>query len=188
MARSRARDERGGGAQGPAAGLRLWAPWRYTYIRRASSGAQARCIFCFARLTEAERRRRLLLFETPRALVMLNRYPYNNGHVMVAPRRHAAALELLTRAERAELGELVMEAVRLLRAALRPQGLNLGANLGRVAGAGIADHLHWHIVPRWDGDTNFMPVLASTRVLSQSLKDSYALLRPVFKTIKADLS
>ncbi|HYB92332.1 MAG TPA: HIT domain-containing protein [Candidatus Binataceae bacterium] len=171
-----------------AAGLRLWAPWRYAYLKAATAGTVGQCIFCFGRLREGERRRRLVLYENSVATVMLNRYPYNNGHVMVAPRRHVASLELLTREERIEVNELVASSVKVLRGALKPEGLNVGANLGRVAGAGFADHLHWHLVPRWGGDTNFMPVLASTRVLSQHLEDSYARLRPVFKTIGADLT
>jgi ATP adenylyltransferase len=118
---------------------------------------------------------------------MLNRYPYNNGHLMVAPRRHVASPELLTREERAVIGEYVSDCCVQLRKALNPSGLNLGANLGRSAGAGIADHMHWHVVPRWDGDTNFMPVLASTRVLSQHLESSFEMLAPLFKAIDAQL-
>jgi ATP adenylyltransferase len=107
---------------------------------------------------------------------------------MVAPRRHAASPELLTREERSEIAEVTARAVQRLRAAYRPAGLNVGANLGRAAGAGFADHMHWHLVPRWEGDNNFMPVIGSTRVLPQSLADTYALLEPLFKTIDTDLS
>jgi len=171
----------------PPAGMRLWAPWRYAYLRSAPGG-QHHCIFCFARLTASGRRKRLVMLESGRAVVMLNRYPYSNGHVMVAPRRHVASPELLTRDERVEIGELVAQAITILRAELRPSGVNVGANLGRSAGAGFAEHMHWHVVPRWDGDNNFMPVLASTRVLSQSLEDSYMQLSPLFKTIEAGLS
>ncbi len=170
----------------PAAGYRLWAPWRYAYLRTA--GKQTGCIFCFGDLGAAERRDRLVLHVGRRAVVMLNAYPYNNGHLMVAPRRHIAAPDLLDRRERSELDELVTRTIVLLRKVLNPEGFNVGANLGRVAGAGFADHLHWHVVPRWAGDNNFMPVLASTRVLSQSLKDSYDQLYPLFKAIKAGLS
>jgi len=119
---------------------------------------------------------------------MLNAYPYNNGHVMVAPRRHLASPEMLKRGELTELNELVTRSIVLLRKGLSPDGFNIGANLGRIAGAGFADHLHWHVVPRWAGDNNFMPVLASTRVLSQHLLDSYRRLYPLFKAIKAGLS
>jgi ATP adenylyltransferase len=167
--------------------LRLWAPWRHAYVagHRAKSPS---CIFCFKRLSTQARRRRLILHETPLALVMLNRYPYNNGHLMIAPRRHLASPELLTRAERLALDDLITHAIKQLRRLLRPTGMNLGVNLGEVAGAGIADHMHWHLVPRWLGDTNFMPVIASTRVLSQHLVESFELLAPHFKEIETALS
>jgi len=179
-----------GGARtdAPQLSLRLWAPWRYAYLRTASSRRQPACIFCHGGLTPASRRLNLVLYSDDRALVMLNRYPYNNGHIMIAPRRHVATPESLTRRETSAIAELLPESVKRLRRVLRPSGFNLGANLGRVAGAGFADHLHWHVVPRWDGDTNFMPVLASTRVLSQHLKNSYAQLEPVFRNIGARLS
>jgi len=119
---------------------------------------------------------------------MLNRYPYNNGHLMVAPRRHVGSPELLNREERTILADLVAFAVERLRAVLRPAAFNVGANLGRAAGAGFVDHMHWHVVPRWEGDTNFGPVIASTRVLSQHLEEGYALLAPHFKAIETALS
>jgi ATP adenylyltransferase len=165
----------------------LWAPWRSAYVTRKPHGAD-RCIFCFGRIGVPERRRRLVLYAGPRALVMLNRYPYNNGHLMAAPRRHVASPELLTRDELIDLSSLVAAAVRQLRSAYNPAGLNVGLNLGRAAGAGIADHMHWHLVPRWDGDNNFMPVIAHTRVLPQALGESFALLEPLFKSIDTPLS
>jgi ATP adenylyltransferase len=171
----------------PAEGIRLWAPWRYEYLRGVRSDPRA-CIFCFARLSDTERRERLVLFENREVLVMLNKYPYNNGHIMVAPRTHVASPELLTRAERAVIAEAVAASIKRVRETLHPQALNVGANLGGAAGAGFADHMHWHVVPRWGGDNNFMPVLASTRVLSQSLEDSYEQLRPIFKNLGAELS
>jgi ATP adenylyltransferase len=173
------------GARGP--GLRLWAPWRYQYLRSAGSNDKA-CIFCFGRLNAVQRRRRLVLYQGDDAVIMLNRYPYNNGHLMVAPTRHVASPELLTRYERGVIAELISATVERMRDALKPSGLNLGANLGRSAGAGFAEHMHWHIVPRWDGDTNFMPVLASTRVLSQHLDSSFKTLAPLFKAIEAQIS
>ena len=165
----------------------LWAPWRSAYVGQTPLGG-ADCIFCMGRIGAATRRRRLVLYAGRLALVMLNRYPYNNGHLMVAPRRHVASPELLTREERSELSEFVSRSVQRLRTAYRPAGLNVGMNLGRAAGAGIADHMHCHLVPRWEGDNNFMPVISSTRVLPQSLAQTYALLEPLFKTIDADLS
>jgi len=165
----------------------LWAPWRAAYVTRAPQPA-GECTFCFGPLSALTRRRRLVLYAGPLALVMLNRYPYNNGHLMVAPRRHVASPELLNRDELVALAEIVAHSVRRLREAFRPAGLNVGLNLGRAAGAGIADHMHWHLVPRWEGDTNFMPVIASTRVLPQSLTATHALLEPLFKAIDTALS
>ena len=185
MARSRTpRRARPKAASGPA---RLWAPWRAAYLHAAARPARG-CIFCFGTLGARERRRRLVLYAGPLALVMLNRYPYNNGHLMIAPRRHLASPELLERAERAALAELQAAAVALVRRAFDCGGLNLGANLGRSAGAGIADHMHWHVVPRWEGDVNFMPVLAATRVISQHLEEAFDLLAPLFKTAGAAIS
>ncbi len=175
------------GAEAPPRFDTLWAPWRAGYVRAAGTRS-ARCIFCFGRLSGRDRRRHLVLYAGPLALVMLNRYPYNNGHVMIAPRRHLASPELLDPRERALIAELTAEAVAGIRRVLKPAGFNLGANLGRVAGAGFADHMHWHIVPRWEGDTNFMPVLSSTRVLSQHLEESFRMLSPVFKSIAASVS
>jgi ATP adenylyltransferase len=171
----------------PAEGLRLWAPWRYAYLRSLLSDPKA-CIFCFGKLSDAERRERLVLFENRDMLVMLNKYPYSNGHIMVAPRSHVASPEMLTRSDRAVLGDAVAASIKVMRANLHPQAFNVGANLGSAAGAGFAEHMHWHIVPRWTGDNNFMSVLASTRVLSQSLEDSYEQLRPIFKNLGAELS
>ena len=170
-----------------AGDTRLWAPWRSAYLARATRTPQ-RCIFCMRRLGPAALSKRLILYAGPQAMVMLNRYPYNNGHLLVAPRRHIASPELLSREERGILADLVALAVERLRTVLRPAAFNVGANLGRAAGAGIADHIHWHVVPRWEGDTNFMPVIASTRVLSQHLEESYALLAPHFKAIETALS
>lgn len=185
MARSRTpRRARPEAAGGPA---RLWAPWRAAYLRIAAAPTHG-CIFCFGALGARERRRRLVLYAGPLALVMLNRYPYSNGHLMIAPRRHIASPELLERTERAALAELQAAAVARLRPALDCAGLNLGANLGRSAGAGFADHMHWHVVPRWEGDVNFMPVLAATRVLSQHLEETFDLLEPLFKTVGAAIS
>ncbi len=129
-----------------------------------------------------------MLHADARVIVMLNRYPYNNGHLMVAPRRHVASPELLKPGENAALSAAIADAVASLRRAYRPDGLNLGANLGRAAGAGIAAHLHWHLVPRWEGDTNFMPVAAGTRVLAEMLEETFARLQPHFKTRRQPIS
>jgi len=166
---------------------RLWAPWRGAYLHAAALPGRG-CIFCFGTLGARERRRRLVLYAGPLALVMLNLYPYNNGHLMIAPRRHLASPELLERSERVALAELQAAAVALLRPTFNCDGFNLGVNLGRSAGAGFADHMHWHVVPRWGGDVNFMPVLAATRVISQHLEHTFDLLEPLFKTVGATIS
>jgi ATP adenylyltransferase len=154
----------------------LWAPWRMAYIGAAKT--EATCIFCAAPGGDA--RERLLLGTTAHALVMLNRYPYQNGHLMVAPRRHTADLSDLPALEHADLAETLRRALASLAAALRPEGFNVGMNLGACAGAGVVDHLHWHVVPRWSGDTNFMPVLADVRVMPQHLLETYDRLRGAF--------
>jgi ATP adenylyltransferase len=136
------------------------------------------CIFCTAMRGPA--RERLLLGTTPASLVMLNRFPYQNGHLMVAPRRHTASLPELPATEHADLAETLRRALATLGEAFRPDGFNLGMNLGAAAGAGVADHLHWHVVPRWAGDTNFMPVVADTKVMPQHLADTYDRLRAAF--------
>jgi len=148
------------------------------YIDRKGSAAQGPCIFCAA--MTGEPRDRLLLGATAASAVMLNRYPYQNGHLMVAPRRHTASLAELPAPEYQDLGETLRHAVATLAETLRPEGFNLGTNLGAVAGAGIADHVHWHIVPRWTGDVNFMPLVAEVRVMPEHLLDTYDRLRPAF--------
>jgi ATP adenylyltransferase len=153
----------------------IWAPWRMAYV---GERVPRECIFCAAPTGDA--RERLVLGTTSMSVVMLNRYPYQNGHVMVAPRRHTADLPGLAADEHADLAETLRRALAALGEAFRPDGFNVGMNLGRCAGAGFADHLHWHIVPRWDGDTNFMPILADTRVMPQHLLDTFDRLRPAF--------
>jgi ATP adenylyltransferase len=141
-------------------------------------GREPGCIFC--RATTGEPRDRLLLGTTAASLVMLNRYPYQNGHLMVAPRRHTADLPGLPSDEHADLAETLRRALATLGAAFQPDGFNVGLNLGTSAGAGVLEHLHWHIVPRWTGDTNFMPVLAEVRVMPQHLLDAYDRLLEAF--------
>ena len=153
----------------------LWAPWRMAYV---SAPRTSGCIFCNAAQTD-DLRGCLVLAQQP-ALVMLNRFPYANGHLMVAPRRHAAHLGALPTDEFHALMEMLQRVARLLGDALHADGMNLGMNLGAAAGAGVADHLHWHIVPRWAGDTNFMPMLAEVRVIPEHLDALYDRLKPLF--------
>lgn len=157
---------------------RLWAPWRMAYI--AGGDVPRGCLFCRTARTR-EDRSQLVLARRPNAFLMLNRYPYNPGHLMVAVARHRARFELLDAGERVDLLELVALAERALTAAYRPHGFNYGANVGRVAGAGFPGHLHLHLVPRWDGDTNFMPVVGATKVLPESLTRTWTRLRRAIK-------
>ena len=152
----------------------LFAPWRMDYIR--SLGGQRKdddntCFLCEAAAAgddESARRDRLVLWHTEHTTVLLNRYPYANGHLLVAPRRHAPDLEELTAAELADVGTQTVEAVRLLKSAVSAQGFNVGINLGRIAGAGVPGHLHQHVVPRWGGDTNFMHVVGQVSVVPET--------------------
>lgn len=155
---------------------RLWSPWRMTYIRRASSGRDRACLFCQV-ASRSQDRLDQILARRPHAFLMLNRFPYNPGHLMVAVRRHAAQIHDLNEAERLDLMELTALAERALAAEYRPDGMNYGANVGRVAGAGVPGHFHLHLVPRWNGDTNFMPAVAGTRVLPESLPNTWRRLR-----------
>lgn len=156
----------------------VWAPWRLEYIlnKRKSKA----CIFCVRR-SAGYQRRHFILAESACSFVMLNRYPYTAGHLMVIPRRHVADLENLTAPELSDFFKLVQFACHSLRRAIRPDGLNLGANLGRAAGAGAADHLHFHIVARWVGDHNFLPVVADTLALPELLHNTYQRLLPFFE-------
>jgi ATP adenylyltransferase len=150
---------------------RLWAPWRLEYV--GSGGETDRCIFC-------DPEERLLVHRGERALVLLNRFPYASGHLMVAPLRHTGEFESLDADEAAEVHGLAGRGMDALRDEYEPHGFNLGWNIGRVAGAGIEDHVHLHVVPRWNGDTNFMPVLADVKVLPEHLDESARRLRAAF--------
>ncbi len=141
------------------------------YVASASTPEKG-CLFCRLGRTR-EQAENLVLERTELGLVVMNRYPYNSGHLMVAPLRHVASPEKLTDEEGQELMHLVQRSLRVLRQEYKPDGFNLGANLGRAAGAGIARHMHIHIVPRWNGDTNFMPLLGETKVISEYLTESY---------------
>jgi ATP adenylyltransferase len=158
----------------------LWAPWRMAYVGGPKAPG---CIFCAA-IDSRDPRQSLVLAQKP-AVVMLNKFPYANAHLLVAPRQHVADLGMLPANELHTLIDVVQRATQLLADALHPDGMNLGMNLGAAAGAGVADHLHWHIVPRWNGDTNFMPLLADVRVIAEHLEATYARLRPLFQSLDA---
>ncbi len=155
---------------------RLWAPWRLEYIK---SEKPEGCILC-DKPADGDDEAAYIVHRGERCFVMLNAFPYNNGHVMVAPYEHVGALEELADDVLLELMQLTTRAIRALSDVYAPEGFNVGVNQGQVAGAGVADHVHQHVVPRWGADTNFMPVIGSTRVLPQSLADSYHALRDRF--------
>jgi ATP adenylyltransferase len=158
---------------------RLWAPWRAQYIRDAagSAGAVPDCFFCRGLAAPAgEDRANLVAWRRPNSVVVLNRFPYNNGHLLVAPRAHKGRLDSLDADELLETMETLRRMVNVLDGLMHPDGYNVGLNLGRAAGAGLPGHLHWHVVPRWNGDTNFMPVVGDARVIVQSLEALYELL------------
>ena len=155
---------------------RLWAPWRLQYV---GADKPEGCIFCEKPL-EGDDRAAYIVHRGTHAFVLLNAYPYNNGHLMVAPFAHLAALEELPPETLHEIMDLAQLCSRALKMAFSPNGINAGFNLGAAAGAGIADHMHMHMVPRWLGDTNFMPVLTDVRVIPQSLDESYRVLSEAF--------
>lgn len=154
----------------------LWAPWRIEYILGPREGE---CFLC-RMFREQDDRRNLILWRGTTCAVVMNRYPYTGGHVMICPYRHVAEFSELTREERLELMDLTEKTVAVLRAAMKPHGFNIGYNIGHAAGAGLKDHLHQHVVPRWIGDTNIMPVLAGVTVVPEALDALYARLKPVF--------
>ena len=160
----------------------IWAPWRIEYIRSPKHDG---CIFCdFPK--ENRDRERLILYSGEHAFVIMNNYPYNPGHVMIAPYRHVGKWEELTDEELLDMMKLSQLMIKALKRSMNPDGFNLGVNLGRVAGAGIEDHVHIHIVPRWNGDTNFMPVVADTKIIPESLEETYKELKNTLKEILGD--
>ena len=163
---------------------RIWSPWRMEYLdshREEDAGdGPGACVFCALLREDGEERR--VLQRGALAFVTLAKYPYNPGHLLVLPTRHVGEVEEIDPDEAAEAFELIQRSIRVLREASEPHGFNVGLNLGRVAGAGIPGHLHWHVVPRWGGDTNFMPVVGETRVLPELLEQTFEKLAPRFRS------
>lgn len=157
----------------------LWAPWRIDYILDNNSAKEDGCLFCRL-LAEAEDRKNLILKRTEHSYVILNRYPYSSCHLLVLPAAHVADLSELEEKAYIDLMLLLKKSIGVIQEALQPGGINAGLNMGAAAGAGIAAHLHFHIVPRWPGDHNFMPVIADTMVMPQCLDQSYEMLQPFF--------
>ena len=154
----------------------LWAPWRMEYILAPKPQG---CIFCQKPRQNSDREN-LILLRAESCFVIMNYYPYNNGHLMIVPYRHLAHLHDLSEQEQREMMAVLTRCSDVLSRAMKPEGLNIGMNLGKTAGAGIDDHLHFHIVPRWNGDTNYMPIVGHTRVLPQGLFETWDQLRPLF--------
>lgn len=156
---------------------RIWAPWRMSYLKNPKK--EKGCIFCLKPRRKNDREN-MILHRGRKTFVMMNLYPYSNGHLLVSPYRHLGSLEKLDPSTLLEMMTTVQMAMRALRRVFKPDAFNMGVNQGREAGAGIAAHIHFHIVPRWNGDTNFMPVLAETRVIPENLKSTYETLSPFF--------
>jgi ATP adenylyltransferase len=161
------------------ANQRIWAPWRLAYVKDAAKDVEEGCIFC-AKPAEADDTGNLIVHRGRHAFVILNKFPYTNGHLMVAPYEHLSRLQDVAAETLTEVMALAQRGMDRLEDVYEPHGYNVGFNQGRVAGAGFEHHIHMHVVPRWGGDTNFMPVIADTRVMPQSLEESYEALRGGF--------
>ena len=160
----------------------LWAPWRMEFLTDPKAGKADECVFC-SLPRESDDRKSLILYRGEMNFIILNKYPYNNGHLMIVPNRHLSDYTVLSPEEMMEMNRLAQHVVKALGESYKPQGFNMGMNLGAAAGAGIKDHLHLHVVPRWVGDTNFMPVLAETKAMPQHLLSSYDQLRGYFEKL-----
>jgi ATP adenylyltransferase len=165
---------------------RLWSPWRSKYIESISEkndGVTKKCIFC-EKFSEQDDEKNLVVYRGTASAIVMNLYPYNSGHLMIVPFSHKGDFEELTDQENADVMVHVRLAIRLLRMTCHPDGFNFGANLGKVSGAGIAEHVHFHVVPRWNGDTNFMSVLDDTKVISEDMHETYRKFREALSTTK----
>ena len=158
---------------------RLWAPWRIEYIKAEKEEG---CIFC-NKSNSSNDRESLILYRGNLCFVIINLYPYNNGHLMVVPYKHESDTLKIDMKTKLEILTLADKSIEILREQMNPNGFNFGANIGEAGGAGIVDHLHYHLVPRWSGDTNFMPIIGETKIVVQSLKEIYDNLRPEFDKI-----
>ncbi len=159
----------------------IWSPWRMKYIQKPRK--EKGCVFCEA-LQQSDSAENLIVFRGERTFTILNRYPYTSGHLMVVPYQHTAVLADLDASTRAEMMEVVNRSILVLTEVYCPQGYNIGMNIGESAGAGITDHIHMHVVPRWNGDTNFMSTIGGVRVLPEGLEESYARIKEVWEKLK----
>tara|TARA_Y100000590_G_C15243322_1_gene834655 strand:- start:50 stop:547 length:498 start_codon:yes stop_codon:yes gene_type:complete len=159
---------------------KLWAPWRIDYIRAPKYDG---CVFCSKHESENDQKN-LVLFKGSSSFVLMNLYPYSNGHLMLAPYQHTSDPSKLSKETNLEIIEMANQSMEILRMVMKAEGFNFGANVGKVAGAGIEEHVHYHIVPRWSGDTNFMPVLGKTKVIMEALEASWDMLKPHYNKIQ----
>ncbi|MCX8082684.1 MAG: HIT domain-containing protein [bacterium] len=159
----------------------LWAPWRMAYIKQGDK--KKGCFLCKA-IKDSNDRKNFILYRGKYSFVIINTFPYNNGHLMVVPNRHIASIEKMKEEEEKEIFFLLKASVKIIKKVINPEGFNIGINLGEIAGAGVAGHIHFHIVPRWKGDTNFMPVISSSKVICQSLVELYKILYLEFRELK----
>jgi len=164
---------------------KLWSPWRTQYIESfKDKNKKSGCIFCDSLLTSMEDDTSLVVEKGKTTFTVLNLYPYNNGHIMIVPNRHTSSFDSLNSEEKLEIMEMLQLGIEALKIVSSPDGFNIGANLGKVSGAGIDDHIHFHIVPRWNGDTNFMPVLGEVKVLSQDLLQTKKALLEAYRKLR----
>jgi ATP adenylyltransferase len=161
----------------------LWAPWRMEYV--SSGNREGGCIFCPGD-DRGQDEERLILFVGDLSIVLMNRYPYINGHLLVAPLRHVSSLDALLPEEKLDLMTVVEKSIGVLKEVMNPGGFNVGLNLGRVAGAGVEEHIHFHVVPRWSGDTNYMTVLGEVRVIPEHIQATYRRLLPFFRKFERE--
>ncbi len=155
----------------------IWAPWRIGYINKIE---KRKCFLCYGYKSKKDKEN-FVVYRGDVSFIIMNIFPYNNGHLMVAPKRHIKDITSINQKEEIEIMQLIKKSVSILKKVLNPDGFNIGLNLGKVAGAGLDDHIHFHIVPRWNGDTNFMPVISNTKVIPQSLSELYSVLIKEFK-------
>lgn len=167
---------------------RLWSPWRSQYIgsfKESTKTSEESCFFCEALEKGESSLETLIVHNGNFAFVIMNKFPYNNGHLLISPKKHTGDLTSLNIDELTEIISLQKDCINVLEEIYKPHGFNIGANLGRAAGAGVPGHLHYHILPRWNGDTNFMPILSETKILSQSLEESFLMISEGFRKLKA---
>ncbi len=165
---------------------RLWAPWRSKYIESFSNenpNEKKECLFC-EKANSTDDEKNLILLRGEHCYIIMNLFPYNSGHIMVVPYKHTPNFPDLSNDEMLDIMKLIKKGISALEIALKPHGFNIGANLGRVSGAGVAEHLHFHIVPRWNGDTNFMPVISETKVISELLSDTYRKIKDALSRVQ----